>query len=172
MDLRMRQLTDEGMPRSAIIDHMTAYVGDLGKIWNGTNNEELAALCNEYPGFYAYADLMEKAAEVERKKPARPYDDLPELPDALKQQLSSLLSTAAKLERDYQSVLNAAGTSAPAAWLLPLGRLHVQWEADLAAFRSALLRAGVSQTSQDMVLPAIERMAQQLDQLQARPQAS
>jgi hypothetical protein len=68
---------------------MTAYVVDLAKIWNGTTDEQLAALCNEYPGFYAYADLMEKAAEVERKKPTRPDDDLPELPDALKEQLSS-----------------------------------------------------------------------------------
>jgi hypothetical protein len=115
---------------------------------------------------------MEKAAEVERKKPARSDDDLPELPDALKQQLSSLLSTAAKLERDYQSVFNAAGTSAPAAWLLPLGRLHVQGEADLTRFRTALQGAEVSQKSQDMVLPAIEGMAQRIGNLKARLQAS
>jgi len=172
MDLRMRQLTDEGVPRSAIIDRMTAYVVDLAKIWNETTDEQLAALCNEYPGFYAYADLMEKAAEVERKKPARPDDDLPELPDALKEQLSSLLSTAAKLERDYQSVFNAAGTSAPAAWLLPLSQLHVQWEADLTRFRTALQDAGVSETSQDMVLPAIEGMAQRIGRLKGRLQAS
>jgi len=172
MDLRMRQLTDEGVPHSAIIDRMTAYIVDLGKIWNATTDEQLAALCHEYPGFYAYAELMEKAAEVQRNKPARPYDDLPELPDALKQQLSSLLSTAAKLERDYQSVLNAAGTSAPVAWVLPLSQLHAQWETDLTDFRAALHSAGISQKAQDMVLPAIERMAQQIGGLQARFQAS
>ncbi len=172
IDLRMRQLAEEGVPRLAIIGRMVAHVVDLGKIWNGTTDEQLAALCNEYPGFYAYADMMEKAAEAERRKPARPYDDLPELPDALKEQLSSLLSTATKLERDYQSVLNAAGPSAPAAWLLSLGRLHLQWEADLTAFRSALLGAGVSQKSQDMVLPGIEGMAQQIGRLKARLQAS
>jgi len=60
----------------------------------------------------------------------------------------------------------------PAAWLLPLGRLHVQWEADLTAFRSALLGAGVSQKSQDMILPGIEGMAQQIGRLKARLQAS
>ena len=172
MDLRVRQLTDEGVPRSAIIDRMTAYVVDLGKIWNATTDEQLASLCNEYPGFHAYASLMEEAAEAERQKPARPYDDLPALPDAIKEQLSSLLSTATKLERDYQSVLNAAGTSAPAAWLLPLGRLHAEWDADLAAFRSALQGAGVSQKSQDMVLAAIEGMAQQIGNLKARLQVS
>ena len=114
---------------------------------------------------------MEEAAEAERQKPARPYDDLPELPDALKEQLSSLLGTAAKLERDYQSVLDAAGTAAPASWLLPLGRLHAQWQADLTRFRAALQSAGVPQKSRDMVLPALERMAQQIGKLEARVQA-
>lgn len=171
MDLRMRQLTEEGVPRSAILDRMTAYVADLGKIWNAATDEQLAALCDEYPGFHAYAALMEEAAEAERQKPARPYDDLPELPDAVRQQLSSLLSTAAKLERDYQSALNAAGTSAPVARLLPLDRLHAQWETDLADFGAALQGAGVSQKSQDRVLPALERMAHQIAGLKARLQA-
>jgi hypothetical protein len=75
MDLRMRQLADEGVPRSAIIDRMTAYVVDLGKIWNATTDDQLAALCDAYPGFHAYAVLMEEAAEAERRKPARPYDE-------------------------------------------------------------------------------------------------
>ena len=172
MDLRVRQLAEEGVPRSAIIERMTGYVADLGKIWSATTDEQLAALCREYPGFHTYAELMEEAAEAERQKPARPYDGLPALPDALKEQLSSLLGTAAKLERDYQSVLDAAGTAAPTAWRLPLGRLHVQWEADLTAFRSALQGAGVSQKSQDIVLPAIEGMAQQIAELEARVQAS
>ena len=84
---------------------------------------------------------MEEAAEAERQKPARPYDDLPALPDALKEQLSSLLGTAAKLERDYQSVLDAAGTAAPTSWRLPLSRLHAQWQADLTRFRAAIQAA-------------------------------
>jgi hypothetical protein len=172
MDLRMHQLTEEGVPRSVIIERMTAYVVDLGKIWNATTDEQLAALCDEYPGFHAYAALMEEAAEAERQKPARPYDDLPELPDAVKQQLSSLLSTAAKLERDYQSVLDAAGGSAPVARLLQLYRLHAQWEADLAGFGAALQGAGVSRKSQDMILPALGRMAHQIGGLKARLQAS
>jgi hypothetical protein len=172
MDLRVRQLAEEGVPRSAIIERMTGYVVDLGKIGNSTTDEQLAALCDEYPGFHAYAVLMEGAAEAERRKPARPYDDLPELPDALKEQLSSLFGTAAKLERDYQSVLNAVGGPAPVSWLLPLSRLHAQWEADLTRFRAAIRRAGVPRTSRDMVLPALERMAQQIGGLKARLQAS
>ena len=38
MDLRMLQLAGEGVPRSAIIDRTTAYVIDLGEIWNVTRN--------------------------------------------------------------------------------------------------------------------------------------
>jgi hypothetical protein len=172
MDLRVRQLAEEGVPRSAIIERMTGYVVDLGRIWNSTTDEQLAALCRDYPGFHTYAVLMEEAAEAERQKPARPYDGLPEFPDALKEQLSSLLSTAAKLERDYQSVLDAAGTAAPTSWLLPLSGIHAQWQADLTRFKAAIQGASVPQKSRDMVLPALERMAQQIGKLEARVQAS
>jgi hypothetical protein len=168
----MRQLAEEGVPRSAIIDRMTAYVVDLGEIWNTTTDEQLAALCDAYPGFHAYAVLMEEAAEAERRKPARPYDDLPELPDDLKEQLSSLFSTAARLERDYQSVLDAAGTPALRSGLVSLNGLHAQWQADLARFRTAIESAGVPRQSRDMVLPALERMARQIGELKARVQAS
>jgi len=172
MDLRVRQLAEEGVPRSALIERMTGYVVDLGTIWNATTDEQLAALCREYPGFHTYAELMEEAAEAERQKPARPYDDLPALPDALKEQLSSLLGTAAKLERDYQSVLDAAGTAPPAAWLLPLAELHAQWQADLTRFRAAFQDAGMPQKSRDILLPALDRMAQQIAKLAARVRAS
>ena len=167
----MRQLAGEGVPHSAIIARMTGYVVDLGTIWNTTTDEQLVALCLEYPGFHTYAKLMEEAAEAERQQPARAYDGLPALPDALKE-LSSLLGTAAKLERDYQSVLDAAGTAAPAEWRLPLGRLHAQWRADLTRFKAALQDAGVPQTSRDMVLPALDLMAQQIGKLEARVQAA
>ena len=171
MDLRMRQLAEEGVPRSAILDRMTGYVVDLGNIWNATSDEQLAALCRDYPGFHSYAVLMEEAAAAERQKPARPYDDLPEFPAALTEQLSSLLGTAARLERDYQSVLTAAGASAPASWLLPLSRLHAQWQADLTRFRAAVQDDAVPQASRDLVLPVLERIAHQIGQLGARLQA-
>lgn len=172
IDLRMRQLAEQAVPKSAIIERMAGYVADLGTIWNATSDEQLAALCDAYPGFRTYAILMEDAAEADRQRPARPYDDLPELPDALKEHLSSLLSTAAKLERDYQAVLDAAGASAPMAWRLPLNELHTQWEADLACFKAAIQGADVPQRSCEIVLPVLERMAQDIAKLQSRVQAS
>jgi hypothetical protein len=115
---------------------------------------------------------MEEAAEAERRKPARPYDDLPELPDALKRQLSSLLSTATRLERDYQSALDAAGTPPAVSGLPVLDRVHAEWEADLGRFSAALPDAGVPQKSREIVLPLLNRMAQQIDTLKARFQGS
>ena len=171
IDLRMRQLAEEGVPQSAIIDRMTAYVPDLGIIWNTTSDEQLAALCHAYPGFHSYAALMEEAAEAERRKPARSYDDLPVLPDTLKQQLSSLLSTAAKLERDYQSMLETAGLSASIAWSQQVRDLHDQWEAGLTVFRTAIQNTSVPQKSRDTILPVLERLAQQVGGLKARIQA-
>ena len=79
-----------------------------------------------------------------------------------------MLGTAAKLERDYQSVLDAAGTGAPTSWRLPLARLHAQWQTDLTRFTAAIQDAGVPQKSRDLVLPALERMAQQISELEAR----
>ncbi len=172
INLRMRQLAEEGVPQSALIERMAGYVVDLGTIWDATTDEQLAALCREYPGFHTYAALMEEAAEAERRKPTKPYDGLPELPNALKEQLSSLLGTAAKLERDYQSVLDAAGTAPPADWLVPLDRLHAQWQADLARFKTAIQDAAVPQEARDLLMPTLERMAQQISQLEARVQAS
>jgi len=168
IDLRMRQLTEEGVPQVAIIERMVGYVAELGKIWNSTTNEQLAALCGEYPGFRTYAALMEQAAEAERQKPARAYDGLPELPDPLKEHLSSLLSTATKLERDYQSVLDATGTMAPASWLRPLDTLRAQWQADLTRFRAAIQCAGVPQASREVMLPILDSMAQRIAELATR----
>jgi len=171
MDLRMEQLAAEGVPVSTMIDRMAGHLPDLHRIWTSTTDDQLAMLCREYPGFHRYATLMEEAAEAERRKPARPYDDLPELPDALKEHLLALLSTAAKLERDYQAVLDATGASAPTPWIRPLIELRTHWEADLSRFKAALQSAGVPQKSRDIILPELDRMAQQIVELEDRVQA-
>lgn len=170
MDLRMEQLAAEGVPASAVIDRMTGHLPDLHRIWTSVTDDQLAMLCREYPGFYRYAALMEEAAEAERRKPARPYDDLPELPDALKEQVLALLGTAARLERDYQTVLDAAGAPAPPSWVQPLIELRTRWEADLSRFKAAFHSAGVPQKSRDILLPGLERMARRIAELEDRVQ--
>ena len=171
IDVRMRHLTQEALPRSAIIGYMAGYVVDLGKIWNTTTDDQLATLCRDYPGFHSYAVLMEEAAEAERQKPARSYDDLPELPEALKKHLSSLLSIATQLERDYHTLLNAADTAVPLSSLALLNTLHAEWEAGLTRFTADIQHSNLPQTSRDSLMPVIERMTQQIGKLHARIQA-
>ena len=168
MDLRMKQLAAEGVPVSTMIDRMAGHLPDLHRIWSSTTVDQLAMLCREDPGFHRYTTLMEEAAEAERRKPARPYDDLPELPDALKEHLLALLGTAAKLERDYQAVLDATSASAPTPWIRPLIELCTHWEADLSRFKAALQSAGVPQKSRDIILPELDRMAQRIVELEGR----
>jgi hypothetical protein len=168
MDLRMRQLAEEGVPTRAIIGRMTGHLVDLQKIWTSTTDEQLAMLCGEYPAFYQFAALMEEAAAAERQKSSRSYDNQPELSAAMKDQLAALLGTAAKLERDFQSVLDAAGAPAPADWLAPIVKLHAQWTADFVRFRSALKSAGVPQKSHDTILPVLDGMARRIAELEGR----
>jgi hypothetical protein len=168
IDLRMRQLAEQEVPPSAVIERMGTYVIHLQKIWTSTSDDELAALCREYPGFHDYAVLMEDAAEAERRKPTRSYDGLPELPDGLKEQLLSLLSSAAKLERDYQSVLDAAGAPAPAAWLAPHSERYAAWAADLARFIATMQSSTIPQRSQDFVLHALHGIARRVFELKTR----
>jgi len=168
MDLRMRQLAEEGIPTQAILGRMAGHLADLHKIWTTTTDEQLAILCSEYPGFHHFAALMEEGAAAEAQKPSRSDDGLPELPTALKAQLAALLGTAAKLERDYQSVLDVAGSPALPDWLAPIIKLDAQWTADLARFTDALKSAGVPQQSQDIILPMLEGMARRIGELEER----
>jgi hypothetical protein len=64
---------------------MTGYIADLGRIWNATTDEQLAALCREYPGFHTYAALMEEAAETERQKPVTMIRTIAEWPRSRRQ---------------------------------------------------------------------------------------
>jgi hypothetical protein len=172
IDLRTRQLAEQEVPPTAVIDRMATYVIHLQKIWTSTSDDELAALCREYPGFHDYAVLMEDAAEAERLKPKGSYDGLPELPDGLKEQLSSLLSGAASLERDYQSVLDAAGAPAPAAWLAPHSRRYAAWEGDLARFTATVQSSTIPPRSRDFVLHALHGIARRVLELKARAERS
>jgi hypothetical protein len=170
MDLRMRQLAEEGVPAPAVLDRMSGHLLDLHRIWTSTSDDQLISLCHEYPGFHRFAAIMEDAAVAERQKPSRSYDDLPELPDSLKDGLASLLGSAAKLESDFQAIIDAAGAPAPGAWIETIIGRKVVWERDLTKFRTAALSAGIPQKSLNILLPMLDRMAQRIVELSSRVQ--
>lgn len=168
IDLRVRQLAADGVLDSALIFRMMAHTTELQRIWTSTTDQQLAMLCREYPGFYRYASLMEAAAEAERRKPTRSYDGLPELPGPLKQQLSLLLMGAAKLEREFQSTLDARVGPGARQRIGELTDLYRTWRADLARFGVALQFPDIPQKSRDIVVPTLDRMSQQIAALEAR----
>src|SRR5208283_4405245 len=91
------------------------------------------------------------------------YKDLPELPESLKQPLSNLLTTAATLERGYQSILN--GNQSGVDQLGELNRLHEQWVADRKRGFDDLKKAGVSQKAQEYLQSGLGEMADRITQL-------
>lgn len=168
IDARMQKLVRAGKDNLAIMGAMADHMPAFHQLLTTAEPDDLDQLSRKFAGFHTYASLMEQAAEAEQRKPARAYDGLPELPDPLKERLSSLLSTATKLERDYQSVLDAAGTTAPTSWLRPIGTLHAQWQADLTRFRAAIQCAGVPQAAREVMLPVLQGMARRIAALEAR----
>jgi len=46
MDLRIQQLTAEGVHGLAVIERMVGHLPDLHRIWVGTSDHQLATLCN------------------------------------------------------------------------------------------------------------------------------
>jgi len=168
MDLRIQQLTAEGVHGAAIIERMVGHLPDLQQIWVGTSDNQLAMLCNEFPGFRRYAILMEEAAEAERRKPSHPYDDVPELPDSLKDAMAALLVTAATLERSYQEVLDVDKSPEWRLQVNELNRLHLKWVADLEHFTSVLKRSDVPKKTVDILVDALDPINECIAQMQNR----
>lgn len=168
MDQRARQLAAEGVRGPELINRMMGHLLDLHRIWTGTSDRQLIALSNEYPGFYQYASMMEEAAEAERKKPYAPYRGLPQLPEALKPMLANLLTNAATLEREYQTVIDTTNRHGIGAQLDELHKSFRNWLGDRERFVVALKEAGVSEIAWNMISPAIDQMADRIAQLKTR----
>ena len=135
MDLDIQHLAREGVHGPVMIERMVGHLPDLQQIWTGTSDDQLTTLCQEFPGFHQYARLMEEAAERERSKPSHPCDDLPELPDALKDRMAALLTTAATLERRYRAVLDADPPTERQFEVIDLNRCRAALKSDLPHFR-------------------------------------
>ena len=101
---------------------------------------------------------MEEAADAERRKASRHYDDVPELHDSLKDAMAALLVTAATLERSYRETLDADKSP-------ELNKLHRKWVADLEHLTSVLKRSDVPKKTVDIFVDAFGRMAKRIAQM-------
>jgi len=170
MDERVRQLTDNGVMGAELIHLMVGHLPDLQRIWTGTNDRQLAILCQDYPGFYRYASLMEEAAEAERANPREKFRDLPELDDSLKPLLAALLTDAATLERCYQSLIDDRNRPGLRRLTDELQESHRKWLADRKRFISNLEETDVPKIVLEMVNPSLDQLADRIAQLKLRVQ--
>jgi hypothetical protein len=58
IDQRACQLMAEGVTGRELIHRMVGHMPDLQRIWVGANDQQLAMLCQDYPGFYQYALVL------------------------------------------------------------------------------------------------------------------
>jgi hypothetical protein len=178
IDLRVQQLAVQGVSDSALVDQMIGYMSGLQRLWTSTTDEELAALCRDYPGFARYATLMEEVSEAMRTGVGVPagIKQLPPLPDHLKRALEKLLTDGAALEcgLQQQSDESSAGRSkANLAQCLPhetfdLDALYRQWRPAIAQLVAEVRAAELPQQTQRLMLQALENMASRIDSLQGR----
>ena len=167
MDQRVSQLTAKGILGPELMERMLPSLPDLNRIWTAASDRQLMALCDEYPGFYQYASMMEEAFEAQRKGPPAPYHDLPELPARLKQMLLALVSDGAALESAFQAALGSTEGSDTGRQATRLGELRRKWVADLDQFAQALKAAGIPSKAWDLVAPGFERTARRIAELES-----
>ncbi|WP_051320771.1 hypothetical protein [Cupriavidus sp. amp6] len=140
------------------------YVPNLHKIWVGTSDQQLMALCHEFPGFYRYALIMEEASEAERNKASRPYDGMAEVFEEHKQRAAQLLVTAATLERGYQAFRGSGNLQGFQPQVNELGQLHRKWLSELDSFKSALRAQGAEPRALEYVNEAFGHLVDRIKQ--------
>lgn len=168
IDQRASQLMAEGVTGRELIHRMVGHMPDLQRIWVGANDQQLAMLCQDYPGFYQYASLMEEGAEAERANPREKFRDFPELDDSLKPLLAALLTDAATLERGYQSLIEDRNRPGIRRLTDELHECHRNWLAERERFILALKAADVPKIVLEVVNPAMDEIADRITQLKIR----
>ena len=134
----MEQLQAEGIRGPALINRMVVHIPNLQRIWEGTSDSQLAALCDEFPGFYAYAQLMEDTAAAERQQSTRPYDEFAALPEPLRQMMQVVLADAAPIELGYQRLKEVGNPASRRADLDRLDAMYRTWRLRRADFLGEL----------------------------------
>ena len=136
---------------------------DLHKIWVGTTNDQLIALCNEFPGFYRYALAMEDASQAERAKSSHPCGDMAPFSEENKQLVAQLLATTATLERGYQAIGGSGKLHVVELPVNELAQMHRQWLADPERLKISLRTQGAEPRIQQFVNEAFERPAKRIE---------
>lgn len=168
MDQRVRQLAAERLTDLELMNRMAGHLPDLQLIWVGATDDELVALCKEFPGFYQFASLMETAAEAERASGSGTYQELPELPNDLKRLLSALLSNAATLERELHGLLDGHAHR----HVDRLSHLRQTWLADRDRLLATMVGSGMPDKVTQLVAKLLEQMADRIAALEQRVLAS
>lgn len=168
MDQRARQLMNEGVRGSQLIHRMVGHMPDLQRIWTSTTDQQLATLCQDYPGFYEYARLMEEGAEAARANPREKFQNLPELNDSLKPLFEALLTNAATLERGYQSLIDDRNRPGLRRLTDELHECHKIWLADKEHFILELKAADVPPIVLELIDPSLAEIADRIAQLKNR----
>lgn len=171
IDQRVGQLAVKGITGGELLNHMAGHLPNLQRIWVGANDRQLSILCQNYPGFYEYASLMEVASEAQRANPRQSrYKDLPELDEPLKGKLSELLTDAAALEQRYQALIGP-GTRKGDAHIDELSKMHRKWLSNRERFIESLKKADLPKSVNEFVVPTLGQMADRISNLKKRVSA-
>ncbi len=168
IDLRVRQLAGHHLSDSALVDQMVAYMADLQALWNSTTDEELDALCEEYPGFVRYATVMENLSEALRTGVGVPAHvrQQPRLPEHIKGPMQRLLTEGAALERRLQQRIDdSRGGLEVDHEMTDVEVLLRDWSPAVSRLVREVQGSGLAAQAQQPILRAFKDLAASIGQL-------
>lgn len=175
IDLRVRQLAAQGVSDAALVDQMMGYMASLQQLWTSTTDDELHALCQEYPGFVRYATLMEDLSERLRTGVGVPahVKALAPIPEPIKRAMERLLSEGADLERALQERIDESGPRRHRVEVSPrqgretgdLEKRFREWSAAIGPFVAEVRAAGLGGQTQELLLQGVDMMAGRIERL-------
>jgi hypothetical protein len=173
----------QNLSDSALIEQMFGYAASLQRLWTSTTDDELAALCQRYPGFVRYATLMENLSETLRTGVGVPahIKELPPLPEVLKQAMIKLMSDGAELERGLQQRIEDGRPRRPQKAKVPEGPppsrrdledLYQRWSRDFASLVAAAGAAALPATAKRLLLQSVQSLGMRIEQLHTTASSS
>lgn len=151
---------------------MVGHMADLQQLWTATTDEELAALCDEYPGFLRYATLMENLSEAIRTGVGVPahVQQLSPFPEPINRAIEKLLSEGAALELGLQQRMDeshAARFRAKSIQDLPheTADLDVRYRAWCGAVAQLVAEVSAPDQARQLIRQAFQDTANRIEAL-------